>query len=112
MRKRHKALRISGTYQLRNKLLLQAEAFAQNGDQPIIADLNLVSAQEAARSLAEKHRCRAIAYELDVANARSVETFMQKVIQKWGSIDVIINNAGLQHIDPVEHFPVQNGIYC
>lgn len=83
-----------------------AEAFAQNGDQPIIVDLFLDQAQEAAHSLAKKYSCRAEAYEVDVANPFSVESFIQTVINKWEIIDIMINNAGLQHIDPVEHFPV------
>jgi 3-hydroxybutyrate dehydrogenase len=84
-----------------------AEAFAQNGDQPIIADLSLDNAQEAASILEQKYSCRAAAYELNVANARSVEAFVRRVVDKWGRIDIVVNNAGLQHIDPVEHFPVE-----
>lgn len=84
-----------------------AEAFAANGDQPIIADLALADARNAAGILAEKYRCRAEAYELDVADPQSVQTFVKNVTDKWKRIDVVVNNAGLQHVDPIENFPVE-----
>lgn len=83
-----------------------AEAFAQNGDQPILADLSLEEAQLSAGVLAEKYRCRAEAYLLDVADPQSVDTLVKQVAGKFGRVDVVVNNAGLQHVDPIEHFPV------
>lgn len=84
-----------------------AEAFAANGDQPIIADLALSDAQNAAEILADKYRCSAEAYDVDVADPQSVEAFVKNVVAKWQRIDVVINNAGVQHVDPIENFPVE-----
>jgi len=84
-----------------------AEAFARNGDQPIIADLSFDQAREAANTLVEKYNCSPAAYELDVADPLSVEAFIQHVADHWGRVDILVNNAGLQHIDPVERFPVE-----
>jgi len=83
-----------------------AEAFAQNGDQPIIADLSYEETQKAAVILDEKYRCSAEAYTVDVADAQSVEMLINRVTDKFGRVDVVVNNAGLQHVDPIEHFPV------
>jgi len=82
-----------------------AEAFAANGDQPVIADLSLEEAQLAASAIAEKYHCRAEAYRTDVADASSVEALFARVADAFGGADVVVNNAGLQHIDPIEHFP-------
>jgi 3-hydroxybutyrate dehydrogenase len=84
-----------------------AEAFAHNGDQPVIIDVDMENARKAAQQLAELHSCEAYALELDVADASAVESVVNQIVRDFGHIDVVINNAGLQHVDPVEHFPVE-----
>lgn len=84
-----------------------AEAFAQNGDQPIIADIHEAGAKDAARRLAGQFDCEPAAFAVDVANASAVEGLMTNVISRFGRIDIVVNNAGLQHVDPVESFPVE-----
>lgn len=83
-----------------------AEEFAKNGDQPIIVDLNKDKVEEASSFISEKYKCRNLGYSLDISDAHSVEVFIQNVIQDLGHIDIVVNNAGLQHIDQIENFPV------
>lgn len=78
-----------------------ANGFIQNGDFVIIADIDGVEANEAARRLGP----RAVGYQLDVADEESVREFTNKVISERGTVHVLVNNAGLQHIDKVEDFP-------
>ncbi|GEL76416.1 3-hydroxybutyrate dehydrogenase [Tenuibacillus multivorans] len=78
-----------------------AKAFIKNGDFVMICDLDLVKAQEAASSLGQ-----AKAFKVDVSDEYEVDQFVQQVIDERGQIDVLVNNAGLQHIDQVENFPV------
>ncbi|MEB3101964.1 3-hydroxybutyrate dehydrogenase [Ferviditalea candida] len=84
-----------------------AEAFAANGDQPILCDLDLENAEKSAVEIAGKFACRAAAKRLDVADAADVERLIDQTVREWGRIDVIVNNAGLQHVDPIENFPVE-----
>lgn len=84
-----------------------AEAFAKNGDQPILVDIQRDAAERAAQELAVKYNCDAVAFETNVANALSVEGLIGKVVEDYGRIDVVVNNAGLQHVDPVENFPLE-----
>jgi 3-hydroxybutyrate dehydrogenase len=84
-----------------------AESFAKNGDQPVIVDIQLETAEKAAQELADKYSCSPVAFETNVADATSVEKLIEKVIADYGKIDVVVNNAGLQHVDPVENFPVE-----
>jgi 3-hydroxybutyrate dehydrogenase len=84
-----------------------AEKFAQQGDQPIIVDLNSEKAQQSAQNLANKYGCQVAAYDTNVANVEEVENLIQQVMEDHGRIDILVNNAGLQHIDPVEDFPVE-----
>ncbi|MED1203028.1 3-hydroxybutyrate dehydrogenase [Heyndrickxia acidicola] len=79
-----------------------AEAFIKNGDFVAIGDLNLEQAVESAKNLGSQAK----GYEVDVADDESVKRFIDQVITDRGTIDVLVNNAGLQHIDKVEDFPV------
>lgn len=84
-----------------------AELFAQQGDQPVIADLNQEGGERAANELSTKYGCKPVFYPLDVSDAEQVESFIAKVSRDLGRVDVVVNNAGLQHIDAVENFPVE-----
>lgn len=76
-----------------------AEEFVANGDFVAILDLNEEAAQEAAKKLGN-----AKGYKVDVASEESVQEAVAQVVADKGTIDVLVNNAGLQHISPVEEF--------
>jgi 3-hydroxybutyrate dehydrogenase len=77
-----------------------AEAFINNGDFVAIFDLN----EEAAKSAAGKLG-NAKGYQANVANEESVKSAVEQVIAERGTVDVLVNNAGVQFISPVEEFP-------
>jgi len=75
-----------------------AQALAAEGHSLLVTDLR----QEAAESAAEEIRAaggEADARVLDVSDAASIAAL------EGESIDVLINNAGLQHVAPIEEFP-------
>lgn len=77
-----------------------AEAFKDNGDFVAIFDLNEEAANEAAEKLGN-----AKGYKADVANEASIQAAVEQVIAERGTVDVLVNNAGVQFISPVEEFP-------
>ena len=79
-----------------------AEEFIANGDFVAIFDIN----EEAAIASAEKLG-NAKGYKVNVADETSVKTAIDEVIAERGSVDVVVNNAGLQFISKVEDFPVE-----
>ncbi|MGX2958574.1 3-hydroxybutyrate dehydrogenase [Peribacillus sp. JNUCC 23] len=79
-----------------------AESFINNGDFVAILDLNLEAAESAATKLGN-----AKGYKVDVANEGNVKTAIDQIIAERGTVDVLVNNAGLQHISPVEDFPLE-----
>lgn len=79
-----------------------AESFINNGDFVAIFDLN----EEAAKSRAERLG-NAKGYKVNVADEESVKTAIEQVIAERGTVDVLVNNAGLQHISPIEDFPTE-----
>ncbi|MBR1397784.1 MAG: 3-oxoacyl-[Selenomonadaceae bacterium] len=55
---------------------------------------NLTKAEEV-KSEIEANNGEAILVQADVSNAKSVEDMIQQVVDTWGKIDILINNAGI-----------------
>jgi 3-oxoacyl-[acyl-carrier protein] reductase len=68
--------------------------FAEAGIDVVVADINLETA-EAAAAEAAAAGCAPLAFELNVADADNVEMLVEKVSEKYGRIDYLINNAGI-----------------
>lgn len=79
-----------------------AQHLGEQGHHIIIADLNEDAAQSAARSLAEKS-IRATAIAVDVSNTAQIEALPAQLSST--PVDVLINNAGIQHVSALESFP-------
>ncbi|MBI3716519.1 MAG: 3-hydroxybutyrate dehydrogenase [Betaproteobacteria bacterium] len=43
----------------------------------------------------------------DMSKAEAIEAMMARALQQFGAVDLLINNAGIQHVSPVESFPVE-----
>jgi len=43
----------------------------------------------------------------DMASVRQIETLVEAARRAFGRIDVVINNAGIQTVSPIEDFPVE-----
>lgn len=80
-----------------------AEAFVKNGDFVAIGDLNLENAEKSAAALGDQAK----GYQVNVADEESVKSFINQVVADRGTVHVLVNNAGLQHIDKVEDFPTE-----
>ncbi|WP_334013197.1 3-hydroxybutyrate dehydrogenase [Alteromonas sp. S167] len=81
-----------------------AEAMAKQGHHVIIADINEQAAQEAAAKLAQFDGS-ASAIAVDVCDAEQVAMLPEALGVL--SVDVLINNAGIQHVAKLEDFPPQ-----
>ena len=77
-----------------------AQSFIDNGDFVAIFDLDLEAAEKAAKKL--EH---AKGFKVDVTNEENVKSAIEQLIAERGTVDVLVNNAGLQYISPVEEFP-------
>ena len=81
-----------------------AKRFAQAGARVAIADLNLAAAEAAAATLnAERSEC-AMAVAMDVTDEEQVEAGVAAVVARWGTVDVLVSNAGIQIVNPVQDF--------
>ena len=71
------------------------ECFAKNGDAVVIADLHAEQAQKAAVDLSEMGGLGSIGFECDNTKPEQVSAMVQRVITRFGKIDVLVNNAGI-----------------
>lgn len=79
-----------------------SEHLAREGHQVIISDLNLAAAEQAAAKLVAQGY-KAQPWALNVASQADID----KIAVQFPRIDVLINNAGLQHVAKLEEFPVE-----
>ena len=77
---------------------------AAEGGTPVIADLNLDAADATAREIKAKGS-DAFAVGMNVADEAAVEKGVADTMGKFGRIDVLVSNAGIQIVKPIVDFP-------
>jgi len=80
-----------------------AKRYLEAGARVVIADLNAEGAKKAARELAGDKS--AIGVGMDVSNEDQVNAGVAKTIEAFGRVDVLVSNAGIQIVYPIEDFP-------
>lgn len=80
-----------------------AERFAIEGARVAIADLNRDAAEAAAEAI-RRPGAEAMAVAMDVADETAVQVGVDAVRAAWGRIDILVSNAGIQVVHPVEEF--------
>ena len=68
-----------------------------------IADLNLDGANAVATEINQAGG-RAIGVAMDVTNEEAVNAGIDKVAAELGSVDILISNAGIQIVNPIENY--------
>ena len=56
--------------------------------------------------LAERHGVEVRYDGADMSKPDAIEAMMHKALAEFGCIDLLINNAGIQHVAPVDEFPL------
>ena len=80
-----------------------AEVLADNGAHIAIADINQTAADAAAADI-RKRGVKATAVLMDVTNEQQVEDGVAKAVKDLGGMDILVSNAGIQIVNPVENF--------
>jgi 3-hydroxybutyrate dehydrogenase len=80
-----------------------AERYAHEGAKVAIADMNIAAAQAAADEL-KGRGATAMALAVDVTDEGQVNAAVASVVEAWGGVDVLVSNAGIQIVHPLEEF--------
>ena len=83
-----------------------AEDFAAEGARVCIADLNREAAEAAAARIAAAGGST-IGVGCDVTKEADLTAALDRGASEWGRLDVLVNNAGLQFVSPLEEFPTE-----
>jgi 3-hydroxybutyrate dehydrogenase len=81
-----------------------AKALARHGANVV---LNGFGDVDAARSEVVALGTKVGYHGADMSKAADIESMMAYASQDFGGVDVLVNNAGIQHVAPVEDFPVE-----
>jgi len=80
-----------------------ARVYAREGAKLAIADLN----KDAAEATANEIRAsggQAIGIAMDVTDERAVNEGVAAVVATFGGVDILVSNAGIQIVHPIEEF--------
>ena len=82
-----------------------ARWLAAAGARVAIGDRDLDAARAATEELAAERHGEVAAFELDITSTESFSAFRAAVEDRWGPIDVLINNAGVLWVGPFDVEP-------
>jgi 3-hydroxybutyrate dehydrogenase len=80
-----------------------AQIYAREGAAVAIADMNADAAEAAARDI-QQNGGRAIGVVVDVTDEAQVNASVEKTVAELGGVDILVANAGIQIVHPVEEF--------
>jgi len=87
--------------------LAYAKAFAAEGASVVINGFGDADAIEKERAaLAATSGARALYDAADMTKPDQIAAMVERAVAETGSADIIVNNAGIQHVAPIEDFPV------
>ncbi|RYC11817.1 3-hydroxybutyrate dehydrogenase [Ciceribacter ferrooxidans] len=84
-----------------------ARGFAAEGDNLVINGFGNAAEIEAIRKSLEEKGGRAIYHGADMTKPEEIADLMATAAAEFGMVDVLVNNAGIQHVAAIEEFPVE-----
>lgn len=78
--------------------------FLESGAKVVFTDINQEKLDEVTKELQNSGKdCLGI--KVDVTNEEDIKAAIEQTVEHYGRLDVLLNNAGLQHVSPIEDFP-------
>ena len=81
-----------------------ALTYAREGARVAVADINQGAAQAVADEI-KAAQGQAMAVAMDVTCEEQVNAAVAEVVSAWAAVDVLVSNAGIQIVHPIEAFP-------
>ncbi|ANU26124.1 3-hydroxybutyrate dehydrogenase [Planococcus versutus] len=80
--------------------------FAKAGAKIVLSDIDEEAVIKAVASL-KSQGLDCIGIKCDVTNEEDIKNVIEQTVAHYGALDVLINNAGMQYISPLEEFPTE-----
>jgi 3-hydroxybutyrate dehydrogenase len=85
-----------------------AQALADAGANIVLNGFGDAKAIEETRAtLAREHNVGVAYSDADIGKPDDIAAMIDLAHSEFGSVDIVVNNAGIQHVAPVEEFPVE-----
>ena len=79
------------------------ETFAEEGCNVVIADFRPIEDTQAqAKRLEEQYGIQALAVKIDVSKEEDVKKMFEAAVEKFGTVDILMNNAGKMGVNKIE----------
>ena len=83
-----------------------AQALARAGNNVMLNGLgDALAIQTLCEQLAEETRVKVVYSSADMSKPAEIEQMVSFAQSEFGAVDILINNAGVQYVSPVEDFP-------
>ncbi|MBA3235945.1 MAG: SDR family NAD(P)-dependent oxidoreductase, partial [Chloroflexi bacterium] len=83
-----------------------ARELAERGARVAVVDLDGAGAEAVAAELDG-----AVAMQCDVSDSGACQATVDELRRDLGPVDILVNDAGLQHVAPIESFPIDRWRY-
>lgn len=85
-----------------------ARALAAQGCNIMLNGFGDANEIEKIRSMMENENSVQVAYNgADMTQPDEIELLVKDAHKRWGKLDIIVNNAGIQYVSPIEEFPAE-----
>ncbi|MGQ0585244.1 MAG: 3-hydroxybutyrate dehydrogenase [Reyranella sp.] len=83
-----------------------AEAFARAGANIVLNGFGDATEIERTRAeLAQRANAMVVYSPADMSRPKAIEQMVRQTVDTFGGVDIMVNNAGIQHVAPIEEFP-------
>jgi sorbitol-6-phosphate 2-dehydrogenase len=81
---------------------------AGEGAHVVVADVNIETAEYTAAAIRERTGRQALAIPVNVTDEVQVEAMVQRTVDEFGRLDILVSNAGVLRSGPVEEFDAES----
>src|SRR5690625_4778192 len=84
-----------------------AESYADAGANVVICSRDLAACEQMGEKLENSFGIKTLAFECDVTNEEHIKNVIEKTVETFDSIDILVNNSGASWAAPVEDMPLE-----
>jgi NAD(P)-dependent dehydrogenase (short-subunit alcohol dehydrogenase family) len=85
---------------------IMANGLAGQGAKVVVASRNMGKLEAVARKIQSDTKSEAVAFQVDVTDQQSVARLANRVVTKFGTVDILVNAQGINTKRPAVGFPV------